>query len=288
MITSPENPLIKEYSRLVHSRRYRRTARKLAVEGPNLLEQALAAGLVPEAVLYTPGFGCGKGHLLLSSLPEGVPQFQVSGALFAKIAATETPQEIAALIPYREPDLTGILSSQPSLALLLDRLQDPGNMGTILRTAASAGVEAVFYTPGSADPFSPKVLRSTAGALFHIPLAQVREPLELILTLQRLGLQVVAARPCSDLHFWCADFRSQTLLLIGNEKTGLSADLSAAADLAVNIPLTGTQDSLNAAVAAGILIYEVIRQRSGRREEGSFAGNTAPATALPAAEEMSP
>lgn len=260
-ISSPDNPLVKEYVRLARSRKHRRSAGQVAVEGPNLLEQALSAGLIPTVVFYTAEYGSGKGRQLLSSLPAQVKQVQVSEALFARFAATETPQAVAALIPFQEPDPFSLLSKPLTLALLLDRLQDPGNMGTALRTAAAAGVDAVFYTPGSADPYSPKVLRSTAGALFHIHLAQVREPLQLVYDLQRIGMQVAAARTQSDQLYWQADFKRPTLLVIGNESSGVSQELSASADFGITIPQADRLDSLNAAVAAGILIYEVVRQR---------------------------
>jgi len=260
-IGSPDNPLIKEYLRLTRSRKYRRSAGKMAVEGPNLLEQALAAGLVPEVVIYTVDYSCGKGALLISALPESVKQVQVSKPLFAKLTATETPQEVAALIPFREPDHAFLASAPLTLALFLDRLQDPGNMGTVLRTAAAAGVEAVFYSPGSADPFSAKVLRSTAGAFFHIPVIQAREPLKLLRDSKRAGMQIVAASPDAQQYYWSADFTRPTLFVIGNEKGGISFEISAAADISVNIPLTGGQSSLNAAAAAAILIFEAVRQR---------------------------
>lgn len=261
LISSPDNPLVKEFSRLARSRKQRCAAGLVAVEGPNLLEQALAAGLTPAVVLFTPEYSTGRGRLLIGSLPQTVKRAPVAEKVFVKLSATETPQGVAALIPYREPDPAALLARTLTLALLLDRLQDPGNMGTILRTAAAAGVEAVFYTPGSADPLSPKVLRSTAGALFHIPVARVREPLPLVGKLQREGLQVTAAVPRAEQVYWNADFKRPTLLIIGNEKSGISPGLCAAADGTVTIPQAGGQDSLNAAVAAAILVYEAVRQR---------------------------
>ena len=261
-ISSPDNPLVKEFVRLAHSRKQRRSAGKLAVEGPNLLEQALTAGIIPAVVFYTAEYGSGKGRLLLSSLPPEVKQVRVTEAVFTRLATTEAPQAVAALIPFQEPDPSSLLAKPLSLALLLDRLQDPGNMGTVLRTAAAAGVEAVFYTPGSVDPFSPKVLRSTAGAVFQIGVARVREPLLLVERLQAKGMQVCASRPRSDQLYWEANFILPTLLLIGNESSGISTELSAAADCSVTIPQAENLESLNAAVAAGIMIYEALRQRS--------------------------
>jgi len=261
VISSPDNPLIKEFARLARSRKQRRAAGLVAVEGPNLLEQALAAGLVPAVVLFTPEYHAGKGRFLIEALPGTVKRVTVTAKVFARLAATETPQAVAALVPYAEPSPDELLDRPLTLALLLDRLQDPGNMGTILRTAAAAGVEAVFYTPGSADPLSPKVLRSTAGALFHIPVARASDPLQLIMKLRGAGLQAAAAVPRAEQLYWSADFKRPTLLVIGNEKSGISPELSEAADCRLTIPQPASQDSLNAAVAAALLIYEALRQR---------------------------
>ncbi len=263
-ISSSSNRYLKEYRRLAGSRKYRRRAGKLALEGPHPVKEALAAGLVPEVVIFTRNFLDAGGSNILSNLPGGARQYLVSPSLFAGLADTETPQEVAAIIPFRSPELSAIMARPLSLVLILDRLQDPGNMGTIVRTAAAAGVEAIFYTPGTVDPCSPKALRSSAGALFHLPPAAVEEPLQLVKLLQGSGTLILAAQPQGGRIYWEIDLRRKTALLIGSESKGLSPELAAAADLAVSIPQVSPLDSVNAAVAAAVLVYEAFRQRTGR------------------------
>lgn len=262
-ISSSDNTYIKEYRRLAGSRKYRRGAGKLALEGPHLVKEALAAGLVPEVVIFTRNFLDAGGNNILSNLPDGARQYLVSPSLFARLADTETPQEVAAIIPFSAPELPAIMTRPLSLVLILDRLQDPGNMGTIVRTASAAGVDALFYGPGTVDPYSPKALRSSAGALFHLPPVTVEEPLQLVKLLQGSGMLVLAAQPQGGQIYWEIDYRRKVTLLIGSESSGLSPELSAAADLAVSIPQSSPLDSLNAAVAAAVLVYEVLRQRTG-------------------------
>lgn len=261
-ISSSDNTFIKRFRRLAAASKYRRRAGKLAIEGPRLLEEALAAGLVPEVVFFTRNYVDGGGKSTLANLPPGSRQYLLAPSLFAGLADTETPQEVAAIIPYRAPE-PGVIAAQIlNLVLVLDRIQDPGNMGTMIRTASAAGVDAIFYGPGNVDPHSPKALRSTAGALFHLPPVAVDEPLQLVRSLQNSGMTAIAAQPRGGILYWQADYRGRTVLLIGSESSGLSPELSAAADLAVSIPQASPLESLNASIAAALLMYEALRQRT--------------------------
>lgn len=261
-ISSSSNRYLKEYRRLAGSRKHRRSAGKLAVEGPHLLGEALAAEIFPEVVFFTRSFFDDSGAKdILSALPGSTRQYLLPPSLFAGLSDTENPREVAAIIPFTFPELTAILERPLSLVLILDRLQDPGNMGTIVRTASAAGVDAIFYSPGTVDPYCPKAMRSTAGALFHLPPAAVAEPLPLIEKLRCSGMSVVAAQPREGRIYWEIDFRGKTALLIGSESRGLSPQLLAVADLTLSIPQHSPLDSLNAAVATAVLLYEVLRQR---------------------------
>lgn len=261
-ISSSDNTFVKEYRRLSAASRYRRRAGRLAIEGPRLLEEALAAGHIPEVVFFTRSYIEGGGKEILSGLPPESRRYLLAPSLFAGLADTETPQEIAAIIPYRGPDSAEIAARPLNLVLVLDRIGDPGNMGAIIRTASAAGVDALFYGPGNVDPHSPKVLRSTAGALFHLPPAAVTDLLQLVRGLQKKGMTVIAARPQGGRLYWDADYRGKIVLLIGSESRGLSAELSEAADLAVSIPQSSPLESLNASVAAALIMYEALRQRT--------------------------
>ena len=261
-ISSSDNAFVKKYRRLVASSRYRRRTGRLAIEGPHLLEEALAAGFAPEVVFFTRSFIDGTGKTILARVPPGSRQYLLAPSLFAGLADTETPQEVAAIIPYREAEPAPGAIPSLDLVLVLDRIGDPGNMGSMIRTASAAGVDAIFYGPGTVDPHSPKALRSTAGALFHLPPAAVPDSLQLLRGLQKNGMTVIATKPQGGLLYWKADYRGKIALLIGSESSGLSPELLAAADLAVSIPQTSPLDSLNAATAAAVILYEALRQRT--------------------------
>lgn len=261
-INSPSHPLLKAFSKLQNSRRYRKKAGRIALEGPNLVTEALKAGLSPEVVFFSDEYYKNVGRSIAAGLPGSVRQYIMSPRLFKKIADTEAPQPVAAIFYYNRNVFERELYRPPGLALLLDRLQDPGNMGTIIRTAAGAGAEVVYYTAGSTDPFGPKVLRATAGAVFHLRLEEVSDPLQLIGELKKGGLQVAAAAAGAENLYWKVDFRPPTALIVGNEAGGIAAELLLEADLRVAIPLHGKVESLNAAAAAAVLLYEIVRQRS--------------------------
>ena len=258
-ITSPRHPLIKHYLRLAGSRRQRRLDGLLALEGPNLIREAIGAGIVPEAIFYTGRYLESSGFSdLVASLPAAVKRCLITPQLFKKIASTDTPQEVAALVPMVPdlPDKPG--TGKVELALLLDRIRDPGNMGTIIRTAAAAGAEGIYYTAGTVDPYSPKALRSTAGAVFHRPPVLLEEPLSFLKRLKERGVQIITTGPAGGRPYWEVDLRLPTLFIIGNESRGVAPLLAERADHRVSIPQPGWGGSLNAAVSTAILLYETL------------------------------
>ncbi|HZW04707.1 MAG TPA: RNA methyltransferase, partial [Anaerolineaceae bacterium] len=157
-----------------------------------------------------------------------------------------------------------VLPAEPDYLLVIDQLRDPGNLGTILRTAASAGVQGMLLTPGTTDAFAPKVVRAGMGAHFHLPIVEM-SPAEIITYCKRdhqPGLGLYLAESGGGRACWEADFRRPLALVIGGEAEGAGEELRQAVDEPVTIPMPGQAESLNAAIAAAILIYEVVRQRS--------------------------
>ncbi len=260
-ITSMQNPLLKEYNKLKKSSHYRQKCCKIALEGPNLLHEALKAGLVPEVVFFTREYYSSENLVILDTLPDSVKRAVLPEKLFAKISDTENPQAIAAIVYYNPEEEASRLNDIPGLVLILDRLQDPGNMGAIIRTAAAAGVDIVYYTKGSVDPFNPKVMRSTAGSLFHLPVLPVNDSMELICNLKNNSIKIFAAAVSGNSSFWDADYGHRTALIIGNESAGIDERLLKAADCEISIPLASQVESLNAATAAAVIIYEIIRRQ---------------------------
>jgi RNA methyltransferase, TrmH family len=260
-IISSQNPIIKKYQRLKRSRRFRQRTNSLAIEGPNLVQAALKKKIIPEAVITTDEYYHEKSGKWLTVMPSAIRTIIIPAALFGTITETETPQAVAAIIPYSSEDGFGAAQSG-DLILIVDRIQDPGNLGTIIRTAAAAGVDLLFCTEGCADPYSPKVLRSTAGSIFQIGIREVREPRQLIARLKEEGYLIVVASGDGDHPYWSVNYNRPVALVVGNEAGGVAEELLVMADLVAAIPLQDCVESLNAAVATGVILFEIRRQKS--------------------------
>ena len=249
-ITSRTNPLITRIRKLTGDRKYRRREGVMVCEGPKMLAEALRWGAGLETILWQTGTHPPAG------IPQGVRQVEVPGDLLRSVAPTETPQQVLFLarLPARAlpEELTG------SRYLVLDGLQDPGNLGTLWRTADAFGADGLLLLPGCADPWSPKTLRATMGAVFRCPVWTCGlEELRALLT--KSGLPLYGAALRSDtVDVRRADF-SHCAVAVGSEGKGLSADALAACDLTVRIPMSGHCESLNAAAAAAVLLWEAAR-----------------------------
>jgi TrmH family RNA methyltransferase len=264
LITSRRNPLVARL-RDLHTPRGRRRQGEILLEGTHLLQEALRLGLEPSLVLATPAWW--EGHSsLLAALPATTPLRTVSGSVLEAAASTLHPDGVlATLATPPSPDD----AQRPGFILALDALQDPGNLGTLLRTALAAGVEQVWLEEG-ADPFQPKVLRASSGAALALPLQRLAAGglAPRLDAARRGGLQVLAAVLPSPhwpdpLPYWHCDWTRPTLLLLGNEGRGLDPALAGRVDATVTIPHNPELESLNVAVAAAPLLLERWRQRCG-------------------------
>ena len=233
------------------------------LEGPNLLSEALRAGLRVDCVFVAQG----AEHILEAlTLPPETEILLMPWDLLESALATETPQPIAALI--EPPDWTwahllgGQKNSAP-LVLVLAGLQDPGNLGTILRSAEAFGASGVLSLPGTVSAWNPKAVRASAGSVFRVPLLAA-SPVNSIARLREAGLRIFATTADAAQPADLADLAGPVALLIGNEGNGVPKPLSAQADGAITIPCPGPVESLNAAVAASVLLYEASRQRAGK------------------------
>jgi len=243
----------------------------LAVEGPRLVEEAVRAAGDPQrtgpdagvrihSVLVSQS-GLSRLKPLLVRLPREAELARVSDRLFRHVAATETPQGIAALIELRAYDLDAILAVPNALLLVACGLQDPGNLGTILRSAHAFGATGLLTLKATVCPFNPKAVRASAGAIFRSPVFRGLESAELFRRLRTAGIRTVAADRHSAVGLAKADLRGPVAFLIGQEAEGLESAISRQASLRLSIPIRPETDSLNAAVAAGIFLYEAARQR---------------------------
>lgn len=259
IVQSKQNARLKQLRRaLAHPGRDSELA---GIEGNNLLREAVRAHLGIECVFIAQGAEQQLDELGLSSSVEilTVPRDFLTSAL-----VTETPQAVAALVRPPQWSWDNLLNAQASrlpLIPVLAGLQDPGNLGTILRSAEAFGARGVLALPGTVSAWNPKTVRASAGSVFRVPCLYAGAD-HAFSSLRRAGFRILAtavrdALPATDVHL-----TSPTALLIGNEGNGLPDDLAAQADGAITIPCPGPVESLNAAVAASILLYEASRQRS--------------------------
>lgn len=248
----------------------------IAVEGPKLIEDALRSGLEAEALLVSESAEREAESILRAAgeTESGISRSHVlrtTDKLFQSVAGTETPQGVAALFRQRSWNLEDVLRGPgevreaPPLAIVLAEIQDPGNVGTIVRSAEAFGATGVISTRGTADPWSPKALRASAGAALRLPVLRGMAVPVVLAQLRVAGVKIYAtsAAPADSARFDSADadLREPSAIFIGNEGAGLPAEVKRAADAMLTIPIRANVESLNAAVAASIVLYEAARQR---------------------------
>lgn len=182
-------------------------------------------------------------------------------ALFASVCDTENPQGILAICKKLDWDENAVFTKEKPFFILAEELNDPGNLGTVIRTADACGADAVFLSKGSVDLYNPKVLRSTMGSMFHVPVFQNVDLNKISKKLKENNIPLYAAHLRGDLYPYSLDLERACAFIIGNEARGLSDDAADLCDRWVKIPMPGQAESLNASIAAGVLMYEVVRQR---------------------------
>lgn len=257
LITSRRNPVVARF-RALHQPRGRRDQGLLLLEGTHLLEEALRLGLPPRQLLASPSW-IERNQPLLEAHPRALAVLQpVAEPVLEAVATTAHPDGVVLAVPWPEPPLC----PSSDFVLALDRLQDPGNLGTLMRTALAAGVEELWLAEG-ADPWQPKVLRASAGAALALPCRRLDQLLPRLDSARSAGVQVVASVVAGGIPYWQLDWTRPTVLLLGNEGSGLAPELLAASSHRVTIPHCGAVESLNVAVAAAPLLLERWRQLTG-------------------------
>jgi TrmH family RNA methyltransferase len=268
MITSDANPQIKELVKLQKNARYRKKQGLFVVEGikltneaashgklckvyirNNLYEEQWAGKTEKEIATY---FSHGENHVAVELVDDHV---------FDTMADTVTPQGILGVARIPEYSLKQILSHESRLYLLLDNLRDPGNLGTIIRTAEGVGVSGVILSKESVDLFNPKVVRSTMGSIFRVPFLYVDNLPQTIETLKSSGTSVYGTFMEGSEIYYEKDFKKPSAIVIGNEANGISPSVKETLSGHIRIPMEGKLESLNAAVSAAVVLYEAARQR---------------------------
>jgi len=259
MITSAQNPKIQQVRALLARRAEREQQGAFVVEGVRLFEEACLSHWPMQQVFYAQGLSPRGQQLLAQVRDRGVLVEEVAPDLLARLSDTEhSPGILAVMAQQALPWPT-----TPNFLLVADGLRDPGNLGTLLRSAAAAGVQGVLLTLGTTDAFAPKVLRAGMGAHFRLPIRLCSWPEVQALCHPPVGpqLTIYLADAERGQACWQADLRAPLALVVGAEAEGVSAAALACADAFLSIPMPGQAESLNAAVAAGILLFEVVRQR---------------------------
>ncbi|MFM7364425.1 MAG: TrmH family RNA methyltransferase [Cuspidothrix sp.] len=258
MLTSLQNPLVKQIRKL-HSTKERNKQNLLLLEGTHLLEEACAVAYPLDVVCCTLEWYETHPQLWEVICDHCHRTELVSPAVLAALATTVNPDGIVAIAPRNAQSnqfpFTG-------LVLALETVQDPGNLGTMIRTAAAADASGLWVSEDSVDLDHPKVLRASAGQWFRVHKAVSEDLKATVKQCQQAGMQVVATLPSADLTYWQVDWRKPSLILLGNEGAGLSADLAALADIQVKIPLSPGVESLNVGITAALMLYEAQRQKS--------------------------
>lgn len=263
MISSSKNPEVK-YLRSLELKKYREQEKVFVLEGIRIIEDALKDGADFVQVFHAPMLEANpRGMELLHTLKSrGVSEILLADRLFTEVAGTETPQGLLAILrqpEYAVTDLFAQKSLYPHI-IMLNSIQDPGNLGTILRTAAGAGWAGAVVTKGTVDLYNPKSLRATMGALYKLPICHLEDTPAFINVAREAGYQLVAADISGQKWHFEVDFTSPVLLVVGNEGNGIEREILAAADELIKIPMAPGAESLNVAIAAGVLIFEGVRQ----------------------------
>lgn len=259
MITSPQNPKIQHIKALLNRSRNRAESHSFIVEGVRLVEEAYQSKWDIELALYSQNVNTRGKQLIDNFSQHGIETLLVTDRVMNSLSETENSQGILAVMPMRSLPLPTPLD----FVLITDAIRDPGNLGTLFRTAAAAGVQAIFLAPGTVDPTSPKVLRAGMGAHFRIPYYQFSwdEIREQISRPFPINMNVFLAEVREGIPCWEADLRLPTAIILGNEAEGAGKEARSLAINNLHIPMPGKSESLNAAAAGAILLFEVVRQR---------------------------
>jgi TrmH family RNA methyltransferase len=256
VIESRDNSLIKEVKKL-KEKKHRIEKEQFLIEGFRFVEEALKSSFeVPYIFLSEEAENRYEDFKLQEKLQPGTKVYLVKESVLKQLSSTETPQGIAAVVKNKAV----AIENKQGFYVLVDRLQDPGNMGTIIRSAHASGAIGIIMTKGTVDPYNEKTLRSTMGSIFNI---QIIEDFDLSKTreLKNKGFKLVVSSLEDSQDFFTVDLRGKVIIAVGNEGSGISDEIYSLEDIRVKIPMPGGAESLNAGAAASIMMFEIVRQK---------------------------
>ncbi len=255
-INSVDNINIKSIAKL-HQKKYRDAENKFICSGFNIVEEAIDNKYDMECVVLREDLR--KHEIFEKIMAQNIDVFLVSREVMKKISDTENTQGIMAV--FKKPNNLPKFSERKRLTVV-DRIQDPGNLGTIIRSAAAAGFSAVIIVKGTVDVYSPKVVRAAAGTIFRMPIVFMDSAECVSQYLKEQGCKLFVTKVDSGISYYDADFKADMAIVIGNEGNGVSDEMTGMADEFLNIPMSADVESLNAGIAASILMFEAARQNS--------------------------
>lgn len=262
-ITSPKNPKIKQIKSL-YRKKERWNSKLFLVEGIKIVEECIDNNYPIENIIYTDElFNITGGEEIYEKIKLYDKLIYVPQKLFKEISDTENPQGIMAIAKFTQRPINKLFKSKNPFILFLDEVQDPGNMGTIIRTADAFNIDGIVVSEGSVDIYNPKVVRSTMGSIFRIPIYHTWDKIGTIKELKNRGFEIFTTSLEGKDYIYNIDFKGSSVILIGNESKGVSFELHSLANQWIKIPILGETESLNVAVASSIIMYEVMRQRIG-------------------------
>lgn len=259
MISSLNNANIKSLIQLQKKSKYRYSNNIFIVEGIKMFNEAKTNGLIRAYI--SESFYKDKSN---TSFLENINYDIVADNIFKQISDTQTPQGILAVVNMPKHNSLDILKHQNAKILFLEDVRDPGNMGTIIRTAEGAGITGVIISKGSVDIYNPKVIRSTMGSIYRVNFAYVDNFIDTLNIAKQNKVKLYAAHLQGKKYYNEEDYNGKIGILIGNEANGLSNDCVKLADSLIKIPMCGKVESLNVAIASGIIMYEVLRQSNSK------------------------
>lgn len=262
MLTSIKSPKVRYFDQL-KIKKSRKITGKFMVEGIHLVSEAMNAGMLDSVIYSEKIMSTFEGKNLLGRLiSSDIPHEEVSDKVIKHLSEVETPQGIIASVKPRISDLGSLFEEDKPLIVVACCIQDPGNLGTIIRTAVAAGCAGLVISQGSVDQYNDKVIRASAGAIFHLNIVKIDDIIELISALKRRGVKIISSVPGSEKSYYSVNYDCPAALIIGNESQGLPTDVEKLSDELVSIPMKEGIESLNAAVSGAVLLYEAVRQRS--------------------------
>jgi TrmH family RNA methyltransferase len=258
-----ENKL-KLIKNLIEKRSARRREGRFVVEGPHLVEEAIKD---IDYVIYAEEL-----PLIAKLEAAGVKCLKVTKKQFLSVTQVEAPQWVMAVVFQKLTSAAKLISPERSLLIYCLGVQDPGNLGAIIRTTDAVGATGLILSKGTVDLFNPKVIRSTMGSLFHIPIALAEDDKRTLKQLKEKNVKIVATTLTANNNYWQNSYCDSTVILIGNEGRGLSGEIQTLADALVKIPMPGWAESLNTSISAALILYEALRQRqNGKENQSNFS-----------------